>query len=87
MPQKFDFEEVVKQFHRHGFPEQAVMMRELIPMMEGSPALARIMANLTDELIKHNATPAQCMKTFMRYGLVIGILMERERAARERRTN
>lgn len=80
----FDVTGVVTEFLRGKIPERKNLVHEITDAMRGNPAIFGLIAEVGHNCVEHNHTAVQTINLGLMYGMVLGILLERERAERQK---
>ena len=78
----YDVNEVIAHFQRGGFPERKNLIEEISRGLASSPAAKRLLAEIGYNAMQNEMVPTEALSLGIMYGVVLGILMEKERARR-----
>jgi len=78
---------LIQKFHDGGCPDRKDLIRFFQEAMNFNRAAKVMLAQVCDECAKNNLPPVHAMGCSMMYGMVLGVLIERDRIERERRLN
>ena len=81
----YDITAVITTFSKGGYKERQELMRKLGPEFNHNRALQIFLAEVCDETSKQGAKPVVAMAQSMLYGLVLGIILEKENQQHKRR--
>ena len=78
----YDVDQIVREFLRWKFPERADLVKEMSAAIRDSGAVRGLTIEIGQAAVENRQTPAQLIQNGLMYGMVLGILMERERRTR-----
>jgi hypothetical protein len=81
----YDVSGVVTAFLNRQLPERAELVRFFHTEIFTLPAVKELMAAVATEAMAQKLDPVNVLALGLNYGLAIGVLLEKERAERERR--
>jgi hypothetical protein len=85
MPDRFDISNVIAAFLRGQYPERPELVREMTKAFAmPSQAIKHLVDEVGNHAAQNNCTPVQTVGVGIMYGLVLGILLERDRVGRSR---
>ena len=83
MAVNYDVSEVINMFRNHRFSERADLMTEIQNAMRDSLPTKLLIAEIGEQAFQNSANPVQVIGLGLWYGIVLGILMEKERLGRK----
>lgn len=84
MPAKYDVSEVTKQLLRNTLDGRAELMKEMSDNIRDCNEVKRLLIQVGKHAVEGGSTPLQLMQLGLMYGMVLGVYLEKERAARSR---
>lgn len=83
MADKYDINGMIKAFLNNQVPDRAQLVKEMRLACIHSREAQRLLRQVLEESLERGAQPATCVNIAMMYGMVVGILLERDRATRD----
>lgn len=81
---KFDIEQIVVQYWHGANSERAALVRVFKKLiMEGGKDFKMFLAEVAEEIHRNGLQPVPAIACAMMYGMVIGVLAERERTKKK----
>ena len=81
----YDVGEVTAAFLNNALPGRAELVLEIGKAVREQRVVKRLCIQVAEEAVAQQANPATTIQIGLMYGMVIGILLEKERAERQRR--
>ena len=86
-PTTRDFDEAIHKFLTHKYPERRELVERVTAAFRDLQSLKVFTVEVAQNCLENRQMPVQVIQTGMMYGIVLGILMERDRAAQKKRPN
>ena len=85
MSTHYDVNEVIQQFLQNKFQERAELIREIHGALRDSRASKMLLAEVANSAMENRLGPIEGISLGVMYGIVLGILMEKQRIRTMRR--
>lgn len=82
---KYDINGMIKAFLSNQVPDRAQLVKEMRIACIHSREAQRLLKQVLAESLDRGAQPATCVNIAMMYGMVVGIIMERDRQTRDKK--
>lgn len=80
---KYDINGMIKAFLDNQVPDRAQLVKEMRLACIHSREAQRLLRQVLDESLQRGAQPSTCVNIAMMYGMVVGIIIERDRVSRD----
>jgi hypothetical protein len=78
----FDVSTVVREFLDNKYPQRRDLIAMFTAAFRDNPILVKLQIRVGQEVVHHANSPVQTMAISLRYGMCVGIMLERDRVAR-----
>lgn len=75
---KYDVSQVVAQFLANKFPERRELVHEITDAMRDNIVVQNLLVEIGQNAVKNRMMPVDCIGLGVMYGMVLGILLEKE---------
>lgn len=76
---RYDIDEIIRHFLQGHYPDRPAMMREFRIALQESKNGIHLFREIAEEALPRRAGPVECVQLGVLYGIVLGVIMERER--------
>jgi hypothetical protein len=81
---KYDINGMIKAFLDNQVADRAILVKEMRLACIHSREAQRLLRQVLEESLSKGAQPATCVNIAMMYGMVVGVLVERDRTERDK---
>jgi hypothetical protein len=79
MPANYDVNEVIRQYVHNAIGERPALIKEITAGLRDSRAAMHLLSEIGEACLKNNMGPLEGLSFSLMQGIVIGILLEKER--------